>query len=62
VETSGNRQNISLLLEYGVQIIPVEPENSPADWLRDGRMAEPENIVAFVDSWFKRRSDLPLAG
>lgn len=56
------RRNISLLREYGVQIIPVEHGELASGLVGDGRMAEPENIVAFVDSWFKSKSDLPLAG
>lgn len=56
------QRNISLLQSYGVHIIPVEHGELASGLVGDGRMAEPENIVAFLDLWFKTRSDLPLAG
>lgn len=56
------QRNISLLREYGVQIIPVEHGELASGLVGDGRMAEPENIVTFLDSWFKSKSDQPLSG
>ena len=56
------QRNISLLREYGVQIIPVEHGELASGLVGDGRMAEPENIVTFLDSWFKNKSDQPLSG
>lgn len=59
---TATQRNISLLQSYGVHIIPVEHGELASGLVGDGRMAEPENIVAFLDLWFKTRSDLPLAG
>ncbi len=56
------QRNISLLREYGVQIIPVEHGELASGLVGDGRMAEPEHIVAFLDAWFKSKNDLPLSG
>lgn len=56
------QRNISLLREFGVHIIPVEHGELASGLTGDGRMAEPENIVAFLDSWFKSKTNLPLAG
>lgn len=56
------QRNISLLREYGVQIIPVEHGELASGLVGDGRMAEPENIINSLDSWFKNKSDQPLSG
>jgi phosphopantothenoylcysteine decarboxylase/phosphopantothenate--cysteine ligase len=56
------QRNIALLREYGVQIIPVEHGELASGLVGEGRMAEPENIVAFLDSRFKNKSDLSLSG
>lgn len=56
------QRNIALLHEYGVQVIPVEHGELASGLVGDGRMAEPENIVTFLDSWFRNNSDLPLSG
>ena len=56
------QRNISLRREYGVQIIPVEHGELASGLVGDGRMAEPEHIVAFLDAWFKSKTDLPLSG
>lgn len=56
------QRNISLLREYGVQIIPVEHGELASGLVGDGRMAEPENIITSLDSWFKNKSDQPLSG
>jgi len=41
--------NLKRLQEYGVHVIPVEHGELASGLVGDGRMAEPENIVAFLD-------------
>jgi phosphopantothenoylcysteine decarboxylase / phosphopantothenate---cysteine ligase len=52
--------NIRTLQSYGVQIIPVGHGELASGLVGDGRMAEPEDIVAFVDAFLN--ADKPLRG
>ncbi len=52
------RANIGKLRSFGVQIIPVGHGELASGLVGDGRMAEPEEIVAFVDAFFQKRKSL----
>ncbi|MBK8557727.1 MAG: bifunctional phosphopantothenoylcysteine decarboxylase/phosphopantothenate--cysteine ligase CoaBC [Lewinellaceae bacterium] len=54
------RRNIATLESYGVHIIPVGHGELASGLVGDGRMAEPETIVAFLDNFFQK--NLPLQG
>lgn len=50
--------NIRRLQGYGVQIIPVGEGELASGLVGEGRLAEPEEIVAFVARYFRQRQDL----
>lgn len=50
--------NIRRLQSYGVQIIPVGTGELASGLQGEGRLAEPEEIVAYVDQYFRRQQDL----
>ncbi len=50
--------NIRRLQSYGVQIIPVGKGELASGLVGEGRLAEPEEIVAFVADYFRQRQDL----
>ncbi len=50
--------NIRRLQSYGVQIIPVGDGELASGLVGEGRLAEPEEIVAFVAQYFRRQQDL----
>jgi phosphopantothenoylcysteine decarboxylase/phosphopantothenate--cysteine ligase len=52
------RENIRRLTQYGVQIIPVGNGELASGLSGEGRLAEPEDIVAFVEQYFKVKQDL----
>jgi phosphopantothenoylcysteine decarboxylase / phosphopantothenate---cysteine ligase len=52
------QDNIKRLIQHGVQIIPVAHGELASGLIGEGRMAEPEDIVAFVNNWFKSRQAL----
>lgn len=52
--------NIETLKKNFTMIIPAETGELASGLVGEGRMAEPENIIAFVSNYFK--SDLPLSG
>lgn len=55
--------NIQKLQTFGVQVIPVEHGELASGLVGDGRMAEPEHIVAFVQQYFQKQpASLPLTG
>jgi len=54
------RANIERLQSFGVQIIPVGHGELASGLVGDGRMAEPEDIVAWLDAFFNREK--PLRG
>ncbi len=54
------KQNLETLKTNGNLIIPAETGELASGLSGEGRMAEPENIVAFLTDFFKQ--DLPLTG
>lgn len=54
------RANIERLRSFGVQVIPVGHGELASGLVGDGRMAEPEDIVAWLDAYFNGQR--PLAG
>ncbi|MCY7328105.1 MAG: bifunctional phosphopantothenoylcysteine decarboxylase/phosphopantothenate--cysteine ligase CoaBC, partial [Saprospiraceae bacterium] len=50
--------NIRRLQSYGVQVIPVGAGELASGLIGEGRLAEPEEIVAFVARYFWQQSDL----
>ena len=50
--------NIRRLQSYGVQVIPVGTGELTSGLQGEGRLAEPEEIVAYVDQYFRRQQDL----
>jgi phosphopantothenoylcysteine decarboxylase/phosphopantothenate--cysteine ligase len=47
------KANLKILSEHGCEIIPVEHGELASGLVGDGRMAEPETIVAFLQNFFK---------
>jgi phosphopantothenoylcysteine decarboxylase / phosphopantothenate---cysteine ligase len=54
------KKNLSTLESYGNKVIPVEKGDLASGLFGDGRMAEPETIVTFINTHFF--SPKPLAG
>jgi len=54
------KKNIQELISFGNKIIPVEKGDLASGLVGDGRMAEPENIVSYIEENFF--SPKPLAG
>jgi phosphopantothenoylcysteine decarboxylase / phosphopantothenate---cysteine ligase len=52
------RRNIRTLEDMGVHVIPVGHGELASGLVGDGRMAEPEDIVAYLETHFARRRDL----
>ncbi|PHN04403.1 bifunctional phosphopantothenoylcysteine decarboxylase/phosphopantothenate--cysteine ligase CoaBC [Flavilitoribacter nigricans] len=52
------QENLRKLRTYGNEIIPVEHGELASGLVGEGRMAEPETIVAFLTEQFLRRQDL----
>ncbi len=50
--------NMERLRSYGVQIIPVGDGELASGLSGEGRLAEPEDIVAFVQHYFRQQQDL----
>ncbi len=50
--------NIDRLRSFGLAIIPVEHGFLASGLVGDGRMAEPEHVLAYVEDYFKQRQDL----
>lgn len=55
---SATQDNIRLLESRGVQVIPVGYGELASGLVGDGRMAEPEGIMAFLEQYFKANSTL----
>ena len=51
-------RNIATLEKYGNHLIPVNHGELASGLIGNGRMAEPEEIVAFVDQYFSLKQDL----
>lgn len=56
------RANIATLQGYGNHLLPVGNGELASGLVGEGRMAEPEEIAAFLDHFFGEKEDLPLAG
>lgn len=55
--------NVKKLQEHGVHLIPVEHGELASGLVGEGRMAEPEHIVAFLDHFFEtQNAPKPLLG
>ncbi len=52
------KANLKKLQEYGNIIVPVENGELASGLSGDGRMAEPETIIALLESEFKKKNDL----
>jgi len=52
------KNNINLLSSYGHSIIPVGNGFLASGLEGDGRMAEPDDIVSYIDSFFDQKQDL----
>jgi phosphopantothenoylcysteine decarboxylase/phosphopantothenate--cysteine ligase len=52
------KNNIDKALEHGCKIIPVETGELASGLFGEGRMAEPESILKFLDSSFESNQDL----
>lgn len=52
------RRNLDLLRGDGCHIIPVGHGELASGLVGDGRMAEPENIVRYLDAFFSQKKDL----
>lgn len=52
------RRNLNLLRGDGCHIIPVGHGELASGLIGDGRMAEPEEIVRFLDAFFSQKKDL----
>lgn len=56
------RGNIQKLRSYGNSIIPVAHGELASGLIGEGRMAEPEDIVSFLDDFFIKEAEQPLKG
>lgn len=54
------KQNIATLIERGIYIIPPEKGELASGLVGEGRMSEPERIIAFIQKQYSK--NLPLAG
>jgi phosphopantothenoylcysteine decarboxylase / phosphopantothenate---cysteine ligase len=53
-----SQQNVKALQSYGNHLIPVEHGELASGLVGDGRMAEPENIIHFLENHFKKKLEL----
>lgn len=49
------KQNLGRLLAYGSKVIPVESGELASGLVGEGRMAEPETIVSFLNNFFENK-------
>lgn len=56
------RNNIQKLRSYGNQIIPVAHGELASGLIGEGRMAEPEDILKYLEVFFSEQQDKPLKG
>ncbi len=52
------KRNLDLLSDYGDHLIPVNHGELASGLVGEGRMAEPEEIVAYLEKYFSRDRDL----
>ena len=55
---ASTKQNLRKLQSYGNIILPVENGDLASGLLGEGRMAEPESIVQYVENYFGKKQDL----
>ena len=53
-----SQNNVKTLQSFGNHLIPVEHGELASGLVGDGRMAEPENIIQFLEAYFKKKLDL----
>ncbi len=53
-----SQNNVKALQSYGNYLIPVEHGSLASGLVGDGRMAEPENILSFLNKYFSRKLEL----
>jgi phosphopantothenoylcysteine decarboxylase / phosphopantothenate---cysteine ligase len=56
------RNNIQKIRSYGNKIIPVAHGELASGLIGEGRMAEPEEIISYLDAGFAAQQDQPLKG
>lgn len=56
------QKNIQQLIEYGHEIIPVEKGELASGLSGEGRMAEPEHILQFMEEFFSKKKASKLKG
>jgi phosphopantothenoylcysteine decarboxylase/phosphopantothenate--cysteine ligase len=52
------RHNVNILRQYGVHVIPVAHGELASGLVGEGRMAEPEDIVAYLNHFFAQKQEL----
>jgi len=52
------QKNINTIISYGNEVIPVESGELASGLIGHGRMAEPENIVRWLNQYFESNNDL----
>ena len=52
------QKNINTIISYGNEVIPVESGELASGLIGHGRMAEPENIVRWLNQYFESTNDL----
>lgn len=59
---ASTRSNIQKIRSYGNHIIPVAHGELASGLIGEGRMAEPEQIVSYLNNFFLEQGNLPLKG
>lgn len=59
---ASTRNNIQKIRSYGNHIIPVAHGELASGLIGEGRMAEPEQIVSYLNNFFLGQGNLPLRG
>jgi len=52
------KKNLDVVKSYGDEIIPVEHGELASGLVGEGRMAEPENILTYLEAYFSKKKDL----
>lgn len=59
---ASTRSNIQKIRSYGNHIIPVAHGELASGLIGEGRMAEPEQIVSYLNNFFLEQGNMPLRG
>ncbi|OSZ81801.1 phosphopantothenoylcysteine decarboxylase [Chitinophagaceae bacterium IBVUCB1] len=59
---ASTKNNLDKLRSYGNYIIPVAHGELASGLVGEGRMAEPEDLVSYLDSYFQKKNNSPLKG